>query len=278
MFAARSIKAKEPVTKPSASEGEIHPSHKSYDLYSVYFALRGRGFVTVRQEGGEVMDRNTYIRLTKLTDAEGRIGYISSTAKQENLYAIYETTERSFWTKLVKENRADFARSGTNGQCIEARELIIALPENFVEYEPNELLRRYTELFKTTYGIECIAALHHNKAMTNYHIHLIFSERKLMDVPEQKIASRNMFYDETGKKCRTKKEILDTKGNIKSGCTVIKKGEVYEEKLFEKKNPLFKQRSFLREVKELYVNEMNKQIPEHVMKMRVFAKDGHIFH
>lgn len=27
--------------KPSAFESEIHPSHKSYDLYSVYFALLG---------------------------------------------------------------------------------------------------------------------------------------------------------------------------------------------------------------------------------------------
>ncbi len=27
--------------KPSAFESEIYPSHKSYDLYSVYFALLG---------------------------------------------------------------------------------------------------------------------------------------------------------------------------------------------------------------------------------------------
>ena len=36
-------KSKRAVTKPSASEREIHPSHKSDDLYSVYFALRDRG-------------------------------------------------------------------------------------------------------------------------------------------------------------------------------------------------------------------------------------------
>ena len=29
--------------------------------------------------------------------------------------------------------------------------------------------------------MECIAALHHNKRKTNYHIHLIFAERKLLD-------------------------------------------------------------------------------------------------
>ena len=43
------------------------------------------------------------------------------------------------------------------------------------------------------------SALHHNKAKTNLHIHLIFSERQELDVPERKIAARNMFYDENGK-------------------------------------------------------------------------------
>lgn len=63
----------------------------------------------------------------------------------------------------------------------------------------------FTEHFKQNYGVECIAALHHNKRKTNYHIHLIFSERKLLDEPVEKIATRNMFYDENGKHVRTKK-------------------------------------------------------------------------
>ena len=52
---------------------------------------------------------------------------------------------------------------------------------------------------------------------------------------ERKIASRNMFYDETGKHVRTKKEILDEDGNLRPGCKVIKKGEVYETKFFSPK-------------------------------------------
>ena len=43
------------------------------------------------------------------------------------------------------------------------------------------------------------SALHHNKAKTNLHIHLIFSERQELDVPERKIAERNLFYDENRK-------------------------------------------------------------------------------
>ena len=53
--------------------------------------------------------------------------------------------------------------------------------------------------------MECSAALHHNKKMTNYHIHLVFSERKMLERLEVKIVTRNMFYDEQDKHRRTKK-------------------------------------------------------------------------
>ena len=58
-----------------------------------------------------------------------------------------------------------------------------------------------------------IAVLHHNRRKTNYHIHLIFSERELLDEPSVKMASRNMFYDENGKHVRTKKEICTEDGS-----------------------------------------------------------------
>ena len=74
----------------------------------------------------------------------------------------------------------------------------------------------------------------------NYHIHLIFSERKLLDDPVEKIATRNMFYDETGKHVRTKKEILDEAGQLRSGCKIIPKGEVYERNIFTIKDSRFK--------------------------------------
>ena len=104
--------------------------------------------------------------MSKLTNLKGRINYISSHARQENLYAVYETTDRKFWTELAKCNQEEFKKSGTDGTCIEARELIIALPESFVDYEPGKLLRFFTEHFKQNYGVECIAALHHNKRKT----------------------------------------------------------------------------------------------------------------
>ena len=80
--------------------------------------------------------RNSFIQMSKLTNLKGRINYISSHARQENLYAVYETTDRKFWTELAKCNQEEFKKSGTEGKCIEARELIIALPESFVDYQP----------------------------------------------------------------------------------------------------------------------------------------------
>ena len=123
--------------------------------------------------------RNSFIQMSKLTNLKGRINYISSHARQENLYAVYETTDRKFWRELAKCNQAEFIKSGTDGKCIEARELIVALPESFVDYDPSVLLEVFTNHFHRNYGVECISALHHNKRKTNYHIHLIFSERKL---------------------------------------------------------------------------------------------------
>ena len=178
----------------------------------------------------------------KLHNVRGRITYISSHAKQENLYAVYETTDRHYWTELARFNQQEFLKSGTEGKCIEARELIIALPESFPDlYDPDRLLQMFTNRFKEKYGVECVSALHHNKRKTNYHIHLIFSERELLPEPIEKIATRNMFYDEQKKHVRTKKEILDDRGNVRKGCKIIKKGEVYERTLFTAKNKLFKQ-------------------------------------
>ena len=182
------------------------------------------------------MPRHSFIQMTKLHNVMGRIDYITSTVKQENLYAIYATQPlRSFWKELAKCNREEFTKSGTTGKCIEARELIISLPEALYHYENDYLIKYFAMDFKKKYGVDCYAALHHNKRKTNFHIHLIFAERTKMEKLVVKVASRNMFYDESGKHVRTKKEILDESGDIRNGCKIIRKGEVYEKKEFSVK-------------------------------------------
>ena len=229
------------------------------------------------EEGEEstLTTRHSFIQMTKLSNVRGRITYISSHAKQEHLYAVYETTERSYWSELARCSQQEFKKSGVEGNCIEARELIIALPESLYEQGmPDMLLKSFTDKFKEKYGVECVAALHHNKRMTNFHIHLIFSERQLLAEPVIKIATRNMFYDEHGNHVRTKKEILDEAGNIRKRCKVIGKGEVYEKKLFTSKNTRFKQEDFLDEVKLFYTRMINHWVTDEKDRLTVFDRNG----
>ena len=221
------------------------------------------------------MKRNSFIEMAKLHNLSGRITYISSHAKQEHLYEVYATEpDRAFWRELAKCNQEEFEKSGTNGKCIEARELMIALPESFISYDHEYLLKKMTNEFREKYGVECFAALHHNKRKTNLHIHMIFAERKRLDQPEEKTATRNMFYDEQGRHVRTKKEILDGDGNIRKGCKIIKKGEVYERKIFTIKDGRFKQESFLDEAKVFYTDLINQIVIDDKDRLSIFDKNG----
>ena len=220
------------------------------------------------------MPRHSFIQMSKLPNVKGRISYITSHARQENLYATYRTADSTFWSNLARESQQEFQRSGTEGKCIEARELIIALPEVYTQYEPQQVLTDFTEEFRRRYGVECVSALHHNKRKTNYHIHLIFSERRLLPEPDVKVASRSVFFDETGKRVRTKKEITGEDGQIRKGCTVIKKGEVYESHLFTTKDTRFKGEPFLREIKEVYTELINCHISDPEQHLKVFDKNS----
>ncbi|BFL45333.1 MobA/MobL family protein [Lactonifactor longoviformis] len=190
------------------------------------------------------------------------------------MYATYQTADVEFWKNLAKENQQEFIKSGTEGKCIEARELIIALPENYTKYNPQQVLETFTEAFKNRYYIECVSALHHNKRKTNYHIHLIFSERQLLPEPENKIASRNMFYDEQGKHIRTKKEILDIEGKVREGCKIIPKGSVYDSRIFTNKNQYFKSDEFLAEEKKNFTELINQYIDNPKERLQVFDRNS----
>lgn len=217
------------------------------------------------------MARHSFIQMSKLPDVKGRISYIADPKRQEHLYAAFSTREdMTFWDDLAKECQEEFRRYGTEGKCIEARELIIALPEEYTQYDPNRVLREFTEQFKKRYDVECVSALHHNKTKKNYHIHLIFSERRLLPEPDIRIATRSVFYDELGKRVRTKKEITGENGQIREGCTVIKKGEVYESHLFSQKDEVFKNKLFLDEAKQFYTALINRHIHAPQRQLKVF--------
>ena len=220
------------------------------------------------------MARHSFVRATKLTSVQGRIDYISNPKRQEHLYAFYTTAEPEFWLRLSDQAQFDFWRSHQKtGKCIEARELIIALPESLQAADPDILLKLFTETFKSRYSVQCAAALHHNKAMTNYHIHLVFADRDVLEKTEVKRATRNMFFDENGRHVRTKKEILDEHGEVRPGCRILLKGGVYDIKWFSGRKDIFKSRDFLPEVKQMYTDLIN-QLVSAEERQQVFDPSG----
>lgn len=157
---------------------------------------------------------------------------------------------------------------------MEAREWIIALEESLVQKNPDKVIHAFTDAFKEKYGVECIAALHHNKSKTNYHIHLIFADRKLLKEPVIKVAERRMYYDEQGKHSRTKKAVCDSEGRLREGCTVIEKGEVYEKTIFAGKIEHFKEKEFQEEVKQFFTEINNSFIEDESRRLQVFDRNG----
>ena len=61
------------------------------------------------------MTRHSFIQMSKLSNVKGRISYITSHARQENLYATYRTADNDFWSDLAKECQQEFKRSGADG-------------------------------------------------------------------------------------------------------------------------------------------------------------------
>lgn len=256
------------------SPGNVHQFAISRPMTVAHMKAAELGYPP-KERRKAFVKRNSFIEMAKLHNLSGRITYISSHAKQEHLYEVYATEpDREFWRELAKCSQEEFAKSGTNGKCIEARELMIALPESFISYDHGYLLKKMVDEFKEKYGVECFAALHHNKRKTNLHIHMIFAERKRLEQPIEKVATRNMFYDEQGHHVRTKKEILDGDGNIRKGCKIIKKGEVYERKIFTVKDGRFKQEFFLDEAKVFYTDLINQMVIDDRDRLSIFDKNG----
>ena len=64
------------------------------------------------EEESTLTTRHSFIQITKLSNVRGRITYISSHAKQEHLYAVYETTDRNYWTEIARCSQQEFKKSG----------------------------------------------------------------------------------------------------------------------------------------------------------------------
>lgn len=189
-----------------------------------------------------------YLDSRKLTNVKGRIKYITNKDKQENIVDYFNTGDNEFWKMLAKENQERHRQVKAGGKCCEARELIIGIPQN-----ATVTAEQICNTFKNKYDVECSCAIHQNnkEGILNKHCHLIFSERKKLDVPEivaEKRAARTYYYDEKGNKCK-KAEAVKT---VKKG-TILQKGST---RYFSDKNEHFKTQKFIYECKELFLKNL----------------------
>jgi hypothetical protein len=180
---------------------------------------------------------NLYVRHTVLTDLGGRIDYISSPKRQENLLAVHDgaadKAEGTYWRQLAAECQEGSKYTAAGKKTVEGRELHLALSNSLLDrMTPEDIARELAESFEQRYNRPAIVAIHWNKTKSNLHAHLIFSERELLKEPKEKVAPRALFFDEQGKRRYKKAEILDDQGDVRPGCRIVAKGEIYERKIF----------------------------------------------
>lgn len=180
---------------------------------------------------------NLYVRHTVLTDLGGRIDYISSPKRQENLLAVHDgaadKAEGTYWRQLAAECQEASKYTAAGKKTVEGRELHLALSNSLLgRMTPDEIARELAVSFEQRYNRPAIVAVHWNKTKSNLHAHLIFGERELLKEPKEKVAPRALFFDEQGQRRYKKAEILDGQGDVRPGCRIVAKGEIYERKIF----------------------------------------------
>lgn len=195
----------------------------------------------------------SFVKATPLTNVRGRVNYISDPKRQEHLMGFYQTPAdpATFWKELSDVTRAHTSYHQNAKKHVEAREHIVTLPYELADEDPAELTRRFAEDFKREHGVECAAALHWNSKKSTFHLHLVFSERQMLQEKKVSIAGRDTYFDADGKRS-TKAKCVGADRKLLSGCRVVRKGEPFPSKSFAGKDGKFYTRSFLSSEKERY--------------------------
>nr|CDL65554.1 unnamed protein product [uncultured bacterium] len=155
--------------------------------------------------------------------------------KTGEIVAVYDTisetgTMDGRWLELGKQNQRSAEKHGNRGntkdtKVQEARELFFWLPNEWCSDDPKknqELTNSIATDFKDKFGLECMVALHWNRTKTNFHAHIMYSDRKMLNKPIEIIATRNEYYDKNWKRCKKSEAVH-----------IIKKGDTKEIKYFE---------------------------------------------
>ena len=196
----------------------------------------------------------TYVRATKLPDIVGRSAYITNKTgrhKAEDIVCCGGAVED--WKPYQTYERNHQRSSEPNN---EGRELIIALPNSWGGLIGKPLLKsRMESLIQQLIGknTDHQYAVHWNKAHTNLHAHIIFSERQKCPQTNAKgsisdFYDRDIYLTQDGKIARRKADrAVDEQGNVKP--PVHRKGEP-KELAFTAKDTRYKSKEWLQGVKQ----------------------------
>lgn len=183
-----------------------------------------------------------FVRMTKLSNIGGRADYISNPKRQEEILVKSESVD---W-KPYQEFEMAKSKTLHEGKSIEGRELIIALPNRWAKLPPRKLQTVVHQIAVTSIGksTDMQWAVHWNKAHTNLHLHVIFSERQKEENP--KTWDRDIYLTDDGKVARKKSErATNPDGTFKP--PIHRKGEVKDG--FTVKDPKYKDNSWLKDTK-----------------------------
>lgn len=224
------------------------------DYKNLWRPLRREGTGTAGERRTTSMP-NLYARQTALTNVGGRIDYISNPARQEHLLAVHDGAadllDGAYWRTLAQECKATQKHTSADHRGVQGRELVIQLSNALLQrMTPEQIASKLAASFEQQYHRPCIVAIHWNNAKTNLHAHLIYSERDLLEEPEVKVATRALFFDEDGKRCYKKAAILDDAGELRPGCRIVPKGEIYERRCFGSVDQSFSSKAWLHAAKK----------------------------
>lgn len=183
----------------------------------------------------------SFARCTKLPSIGGRAAYMSDPGKQEEIvlesepvdwkpYADYEATQHK-----------------TNARQNEGREMMVALSNDWYKLPKDELRNRVDTIAKAVVGEnrDYQWAVHWNKARTNLHVHIIFSERQKVKEPQR--WDRDIYLTADGKVARRKADrATNPDGSFKD--PIHRKGELKSDP-FTAKDANFKSKEWLHEKK-----------------------------
>lgn len=200
-----------------------------------------------------------YIRLTVLKDVRGRINYITDKDRQEKILQTGEGHPSFNWDAYCAWER-EYAQVGTN----QGRELVFALPNEWINLEPDDLNIKCKQIITESIGKYdgYNFAVHHNhkNGVDNLHMHVVFCEREInkdWKPEEREVYKKDTWIDEFGQLAKSKKDrhtLLHKKGDLKfdkNGFPIYKKNNDLSN-LYTKKDPKYGSKTWLNGVKSKY--------------------------